>query len=77
MPPDALIKTKLGSNQHRWLTAAKDKAFIPQLARVIVETPDELLLTVMQAGKVAVGLIEICCRCAFINVHQVSLTGTP
>ena len=28
---DALIGTKLGSNQHRWQTAAKDKAFAPLL----------------------------------------------
>jgi hypothetical protein len=28
-----LIDTKLGSNQHRWRTAAKDRAFVPLLGR--------------------------------------------
>ena len=53
---DALIKTKLGNNQHRWRTAAKDKALAPLLPRVIVETPGELLLKVMQAGKVSTNV---------------------
>lgn len=50
---DALINTKLGSNQNRWKTAAKDKAFIPLLSRVIIETPGELRLQVIRSGKVS------------------------
>ena len=33
---DALIETKLGSNQQRWKTAAKDQTFQPRLPRVII-----------------------------------------
>src|SRR5512140_1394182 len=53
---DALINSKLGSNQHRWRTAAKDKAFAPLLPRVIIETPGELLLRVMQTGTVSTNV---------------------
>ena len=53
---DALIASKEGSNQHRWKTAAKDKAFAPLLHRLIIETPGELLLAVMQSGKVSTNV---------------------
>ncbi len=53
---DALIDTKLGSNQHRWRTAAKDKAFVPLLHRVLVETSGELLLRVMQTGTISTNV---------------------
>jgi integrase len=53
---DALIDTKLGNNQHRWKTAAKDKALAPMLPKVIVETTGELLLLVMKAGKVSTNV---------------------
>ena len=53
---DALINSKLGNNQQRWRTAAKDKAFAPLLARVIVETSGELLLRVMQTGTVSTNV---------------------
>jgi integrase len=53
---DALIATKLGGNQHRWRTAAKDKAFAPLLPRLIVDTPGELLLSVMQAGTLSTNV---------------------
>jgi integrase len=53
---DALIGTKLGANQHRWQTAAKDKALLPLLPRVLIETPAELLLGVMQVGKVSTNV---------------------
>jgi hypothetical protein len=43
----SLTCTKQGANQHRWKTAAKDKAFVPLLPRIIIETPGELLLKVM------------------------------
>jgi integrase len=52
----ALIDTKLGNNQHRWKTAAKDKALAPLLPRVIVGTPADLLLEAMKSGKVSTNV---------------------
>src|ERR1035437_8199391 len=46
----SLTSTKQGANQERWRTVAKDKALTPLLPRIIIETPAELLLRVMQAG---------------------------
>lgn len=53
---DALISTKQGANQQRWRTAAKDRALLPLLGRVILETPGELLLAVLKAGKVSTNV---------------------
>lgn len=53
---DALIATKQGPNQQRWKTAAKDKAFAPLLPKLIIDTQAELLLEVMQAGKVSTNV---------------------
>jgi integrase len=53
---ESLIATKQEANQHRWKTAAKDRAFVPLLNRVIIETPGELLLNVMQAGTVSTNV---------------------
>jgi integrase len=53
---DALASTKQGANQHRWQTAAKDNAFIPLMPRIIIETPGELLLKVLQAGTVSTNV---------------------
>ena len=53
---EALTNTKKGANQQRWRTAAKDKAFAPLLPRVIIETPGELLLKVLQAGTVSTNV---------------------
>ena len=53
---DALTNTKQGANQHRWRTAAKDKAFAPLLPRVIIETRGELLLQALQAGTVSTNV---------------------
>jgi len=53
---ESLTNTKQGANQHRWRTAARDKAFAPLLPRVIIETPAELLLQVLQAGKVSTNV---------------------
>jgi len=53
---ESLITTKQEENQKRWRTAAKDKAFMPLLNRVIIETPGELLLQVMQAGTVSTNV---------------------
>jgi integrase len=53
---ESLITTKQAENQKRWRTAAKDKAFIPLLSRVIIETSGELLLSVMQAGTISTNV---------------------
>ena len=41
---ETLTNTKQGANQERWRTAAKDKALVPLLPHVIIETQGELLL---------------------------------
>jgi integrase len=53
---DALIASKLDANQHRWKTAAKDKALAPLLPLVIIETKAEALLKAMEAGKVSTNV---------------------
>jgi hypothetical protein len=53
---DALSNTKQGANQHRWRTAARDKAFVPLMPRIIIETPGELLLKVLQGGTVSTNV---------------------
>ena len=53
---ESLTNSKSGANQHRWRIAARDKAFAPLLPRVIIETPGELLLTVMQTGTVSTNV---------------------
>ena len=53
---EALSNTKQAANQERWRTAAKDKAFTPLMPRVIIETPGELLLKVLQCGTVSTNV---------------------
>ena len=53
---ESLTNTKQGANQQRWQTAAKDKAFVPLMPRIIIETPGELLLKVLQTGKVSTNV---------------------
>jgi integrase len=53
---ESLTGTKQAENQKRWKTAAKDKAFVPLLPRVIIETPGELLLNVLQSGTVSTNV---------------------
>ena len=53
---ESLINTKSGANQDRWRTAAKDRAFAPLLPRILIETPGELLLQVLQSGKVSTNV---------------------
>ena len=53
---ESLTNTKQGANQHRWRTAARDKAFAPLMPRIIIETPGELLLKVLQTGKVSTNV---------------------
>ena len=53
---EALTNTKQGANQHRWKTAAKDKAFITLLPQVIIETKGETILKVLQMGTVSTNV---------------------
>jgi integrase len=53
---ESLASTKQGENQRRWRVAARDKAFAPLLPRIIIETPGELLLKVLQTGKVSTNV---------------------
>jgi len=53
---EALTNTKQGANQHRWITAAKDKAFVILLAEVIIETKGETILKVLQMGTVSTNV---------------------
>jgi len=53
---ESLTNTKQGANQHRWRRAAKDKAFAPLMPRIIIETPGELLLRVLQCGTVSTNV---------------------
>jgi integrase len=50
---DEIIGLKTGPTQARWKSAAKDKAFAPLLARVLIETQAEHLLSVLRAGTVS------------------------
>jgi hypothetical protein len=53
---ETLTNTKQGANQERWRRVATDKAYALLLPRVITETPGELLLKVMQLGKVSTNI---------------------
>jgi integrase len=53
---EALIGTKKGANQERWLRVAKDKALAPLLPQVIIETQGELLLRILQCRKVSTNV---------------------
>ena len=53
---ESLTNTKQGANQHRWKTAAKDKAFVTLLPEVIIETKGETILKVLQMGKVSTNV---------------------
>ena len=53
---EALMETKQEANQHRWQTAAKDRALVPLLPQVIIETQSELLLKVLQCGTVSTNV---------------------
>jgi hypothetical protein len=53
---ETLTKTKQGANQERWRRVAKDKALALPLPRIIIETPGELLLKVLQLGTVSTNI---------------------
>src|SRR5690606_25389373 len=53
---EAIIQTKRGSTQARWITAAKDRAFDLLRHRLIIETEAETLLAVLKAGTVSTNV---------------------
>ena len=53
---EALIGTKKAANKERWLRVAKDKALASLLPKVIIETQGELLLRILQCGKVSTNV---------------------
>ena len=53
---EALTNTKQGANRERWLRVAKDRALVPLLPRVIIETQGELMLRVLQTGTVSTNV---------------------
>ena len=53
---EALSSSKSGANKERWQRAARDVAFVPLLPKVIIETPGELLLKVLQSGTVSTNV---------------------
>jgi hypothetical protein len=52
----SLIETKQGPTKDRWLRAAKDKALLPLLDRIIAETQAENLFAVLRAGTVSTNV---------------------
>jgi integrase len=53
---ESLTNTKHGANQDRWRIAARDKALAPLMPKIIIETPGEALLNVLQAGTVSTNV---------------------
>jgi len=53
---EALTNTKYGANKERWLRVVKDRALLPLLSRVIIETQGDFLLRVLQSGTVSTNV---------------------
>jgi hypothetical protein len=53
---EALTNTKQGANKERWQRVVKDKALLPLLPQVIIETKGEFILKVLQAGTVSTNV---------------------
>ncbi|HVU27301.1 MAG TPA: tyrosine-type recombinase/integrase [Verrucomicrobiae bacterium] len=53
---EALTSTKQGANKERWLRVVKDKALLPLLPQVIIETKGEFILKVLQVGTVSTNV---------------------
>lgn len=51
-----LMESKHGANKERWRRVAKDKALLPLLTRVIIETRAEHLLQAMKVGTVSTNV---------------------
>jgi integrase len=52
----ALTDSKRSANKERWQRAAVDKAFVPLLPKIIIETRGETLLSVLQCGTVSTNV---------------------
>ncbi len=53
---DALVATKRGSTQQRWLWAGRDKAFVTLRPRTIIATQAEHFLAVLKIGSVSTNV---------------------
>ncbi len=53
---EAVTNTKQGANKERWQRVVKDRALLPLLPRVLIETPGEQLLRVLQTGTVSTNV---------------------
>ena len=53
---ESLASTKQGANQHRWQVVARDRALMPLLSRLLIETSGELLLKAMENGTVSTNV---------------------
>jgi integrase len=53
---EALTNTKRDANRIRWQRVLKDPALTPLWSRVIIETPGELLLRILQVGTVSTNV---------------------
>jgi len=53
---EALISSKTGTTQVRWKTVARDRALAPLWPQLIVNTPGDLLLRVIQEGTVSTNV---------------------
>jgi integrase len=53
---EALTNTKHDANRIRWQRVLKDPALAPLWSRVIIETPGELLLKILQVGTVSTNV---------------------
>lgn len=51
-----LIDSKQAANKDRWLRVLKDRALVPLWPRVVIETPSELLLKILQNGTVSTNI---------------------
>ena len=53
---DALTNTKQDANKERWLRVVKDRALMPLLPQVIIETKGESLLKALHLGTVSTNV---------------------
>lgn len=53
---EALTNTKQGANKERWLRVMKDRAMAPLFPKVIIETPADIILRVLQSGTVSTNV---------------------
>lgn len=53
---EALTATKQGENKERWLRVVKDRALVPLLPMVIIETKGEAILRALQCGTVSTNV---------------------